>query len=295
MSRNSKSLFLYFILAVFLVGFILVNFYREVIRTAYPSLAHEYILGFSILGVFVIVFYLWRKEWEVEKARYEFVSIATHKFRTPLSGIKWSTEMLANDPSHEERQSILKQLRTAVDRLIEIVDLLVNFAKIDSKLDFAFQAASLREMVEEAMIKFGPKIKGKNIKFSINSDQSLPLIIIDKSKIQFAVDVIIDNAINYTPKDGSVTVNISKQDKSVRMSVKDTGMGMNWSDKRNLFKKFYRSKRAKAADTEGMGLGLYAAKQIIDRHGGKLWADSDGENKGSTFNLELKLGKNYQG
>jgi signal transduction histidine kinase len=107
--------------------------------------------------------------------------------------------------------------------------------------------------------------------------------------------VLIDNAIRYTPAGGFIVVKVTKKDSTLLLSIQDSGIGMTLVDRKNLFKKFYRGTNAKTTDTEGMGLGLYAAKKIVDGHGGRLWAESQGLNKGSIFYLELKHGKNYRG
>jgi signal transduction histidine kinase len=154
--RSLRSFLPYFFLGLFIIGLLAANFFQAQIFAFVPGIHPYIILGISVLAIIVIVILVWKKNQEIEKARYEFVSVATHKFRTPLSGIKWSADQLASELSHEEKEDVIKQLRNAVDRLIQIVDLLVNFAKTDAGLEFAFGAVSFREMIQEAMLKFGP-------------------------------------------------------------------------------------------------------------------------------------------
>jgi signal transduction histidine kinase len=237
---KTKLFLVYALIAVLITIFIAAGYFHEFILTYFPFIPPYTLFIFSVLFSVIIIFYLWYKDQEIEKEKYEFVSIATHKFRTPLSGIKWAIEAMKKEQTHEERQEILDQLNNSTNRLIEIVDLLVDFAKIDTNLDFAYEAASLFEMVN---VRIGIYTKG-------------PALI---------------------------------------LAIEDSGIGMTRTTMSNLFKQFYRGDNARAAHTDGMGLGLYAAKRIIDRHGGKMWADSKGLGQGSTFYLSLKLNKNYTG
>jgi signal transduction histidine kinase len=100
--------------------------------------------------------------------------------------------------------------------------------------------------------------------------------------------MLVDNAIKYTPAAGMVTFDLKRENKYLQLAIHDTGIGISRADRRHLFKKFYRSQNAKLAETEGMGLGLYAAKAIITKHKGHIWCESKGVGKGSTFFVELK-------
>ena len=293
MLNSIKSFLRFILIAVIFIILILVNYLNDQAVSLFPGLSPQAILGFSMACVLLVVFLFWRNEREVEKERYELVSIVTHKFRTPLTGIKWAVNMLSDEVTLEKKDDILKRVHTSVDRLVEIVDLLVNFSKIDSRLEFAYVATSFREIIETSMAKFGPLIKEKNIHFSVDADQNIPLIIIDKQKIQFVVDMIIENALQYTPAGGTVSVAIVSKGGLIELMVQDSGIGMTITEKFHLFKKFWRGSRARLAYTEGMGLGLYTARLIVKGHGGSLRGTSKGKDKGSTFFLTLKSGKNY--
>jgi two-component system sensor histidine kinase CiaH len=286
MKRSSTSLFIIF-LTIALVFLTFANIFRN--SPGLNSFEDMVMLVISIMLIVSIILSVIYREIENNKIQSEFITIVTHKFRTPLTGIRWTIDMLQKDLTLLEKKDLLTEMQKANERLMEIVDLLVGFAKFDKRLEYAFEAVSLGEIVSTSLNKYSAMIRSRNTKFSINSDTGLPLVIIDKAKIQFVVDMLIDNAIKYTPKEGSVTASFELTDKFVTLKIKDNGIGFGFWDGLNIFKHFFRAKNAKLVDTEGLGLGLYTAKKIVNNHKGKLWAESDGFNKGSTFCLQLPI------
>ena len=109
--------------------------------------------------------------------------------------------------------------------------------------------------------------------------------------MQFAVDMLIDNAIKYTPNGGDIKTSFKHDSRSVTLKIADNGIGMSQSDSRSLFKHFFRAENAKLVDSDGLGLGLFTAKKIVEHHKGQLWAESKGINKGSTFYIQLPIKK----
>jgi two-component system, OmpR family, sensor histidine kinase VicK len=197
--------------------------------------------------------------------------------------------MLQKDITLLEKKDLLIEMEKANNRLMEIVDLLVGFAKFDKRLVYAFEALSLGEIVSTAFSKYSAAIKSKNIQISISSDKNLPMIIIDKAKIQFVVDMLIDNATKYTPKDGTISASFEAGNKDITLKIKDSGIGIGFFDRRRVFSHFFRAKSAQLMDANGLGLGLYTAKNIVERHNGKIWVESEGFNKGSTFSVRLPI------
>lgn len=112
---------------------------------------------------------------------------------------------------------------------------------------------------------------------------------VDKRRMLFALQIIVDNAISYTPRTGKVSVTVSTESSSVYVQVIDSGIGIAKEDMSRLFNKFWRSKEAKTTDTEGMGIGLFMAREIIERHDGQIYATSEGLGKGSTFTIRLPI------
>jgi len=285
MKRSHSVLFVVF-LTLALVLLTGINFLKD---TNLALLNSSIILAISGLLIVAIVLLFIYREVENKKTQDQFITIVTHKFRTPLTAIRWTIDMLQKDITLLEKKDLLMEMQKADERLMEIVDLLVGFAKFDRKLEYAFEAVSLSEILSTSLNKYSAMIRSKNIKFSLDSDKELPLVIIDKSKIQFVVDMLVDNALKYTPADGLIKASFAQAEKSITLKINDNGIGFSFFDGKKIFKHFYRSKSARLLDTEGLGLGLYAAKNIVKHHKGKLWAESPGPNLGSTFNLELPI------
>jgi two-component system phosphate regulon sensor histidine kinase PhoR len=284
-----KSSFFLFVIFLFLIlcSLVAINFFQD---TMYLSFfGHTYILIISGFLVALIILSFTYREIENERVQNEFITIVTHKFRTPLTGIRWTIDMLQKDLTLLEKKDLLVEMQKANDRLMEIVDLLVGFAKFDKRLTYAFEAVSLRELIDFSLNKYAVAIRNKGIQISVESDRALPMIIVDKAKVQFVIDMLIDNATKYTSQKGSISVAFETDEKSVTIRVSDTGIGLGFWDKHRLFRHFFRATSAKLMDTNGLGLGLYTAKKIVDHHKGKIWAESEGLGKGSTFCVRLPI------
>jgi signal transduction histidine kinase len=283
--------FFTFLFAAILVGCIIaINYFHAEIFSTLPILSSNSVIPIVSGAIIAIIFYfIWRDEVDKEISRDEFVSVMTHKFRTPLTGVKWAIDALKNNITEQQKQDILAHMENSNQRLMEIVDLMVGFAQFDKHLDYAYEATSLREIVNASLQKYGDQIRTKNVNFQIDSLPSMPLVIVDRRKVQFVVDMLLDNAIKYTPTAGLITVGFSQNKRYLTLSIHDTGIGISWADRGNVFKKYYRSRNAKLEHTEGMGLGLYTAKTIIEKHHGRIWFDSKGVGKGTTFYISLKI------
>jgi signal transduction histidine kinase len=285
--HHLKYLFTFFFAAVVVESIVLISYFHTEILSYLTILPREIILTVSISLIVLIFYFIWRDEVEKEQSREEFVSVMTHKFRTPLTGVKWAIETLRNDITEQQKQDILARMENSNQRLMEIVDLMVGFAQFDKHLDYNYETVDLREITNTSLQKYNDQIRTKNINLKTDLPSSLPVVVADRRKIQFVVDMLIDNAIKYTPANGLMTVGILEDKKHLIFSVHDTGIGISWSDKRNVFKKYYRSRDAKLAHTEGMGLGLYTAKAIVKKHHGRVWLDSKGIGMGTTFYIML--------
>lgn len=284
MKRSNTFLFAIFLIIILVFLFCL-NLFKD--SPALSVLDHSTISIISALLILLIIFSFIFREIQNNKIEDEFITIITHKFKTPLTGIRWTIDMLQKNLTLLEKKDLLLEMQKANERLMEIVDLLVGFANFDKRLDYNHVDTSLHEVVETSFTKYSAMAKSKNIKVAVDSDKDLPLVIVDRVKMQFVVDMLIDNAIKYTPAGGSVTVTLEAKKGEVLMKVKDTGIGMGFFDSRKIFGHFFRSKEAKRMDADGLGLGLYTAKKIVKHHQGKLWGTSKGLHKGSTFYLCL--------
>jgi len=230
---------------------------------------------------------------KLDAAKSEFISIASHQLRTPLTVIKGYISMMLEGNfgalTKLETES-LEKVFTSNERLIQLVENLLNISRIESgRLQFDFHEVDLNEMAESVIEELSGNAKKKGLILQYKAPvQPLPKIKIDDEKIRQVVMNLIDNAIKYT-KQGSVTVKLEQIGKKIKFSVADSGMGIRLEDMINLFKKFSRGTGTSLVHTEGTGLGLYVARMMIEAHKGKIWAESDGEGKGSKFCFELSV------
>ena len=188
-----------------------------------------------------------------------------------------------------EKESLEKVFQSN-ERLIKLVGDLLDISRIESgRMRFNFIETDLGKITTSVINELFIYAKKKNLRLEYRqSAESLPLAKMDEEKIRQVIINLIDNAIKYT-KQGEVIVKVELINKQIRFSVIDSGVGIKQENIINLFKKFFRGKTAFLINTEGMGLGLYVARVIIEQHHGKIWAESKGEDKGSKFCFELPV------
>lgn len=275
-----------------LVAFIIVaaNFFAGRLVAYVPGLPEWIVPLASVLLLLILSVYQWHSSKAVDDVKYHFVYVVTHKFRTPLTSIKWATETLKKDQVVlQTRKDEIQQIDDAADRLVELVDILVGATKVDTEAGYIFKAVALREIVDNILLKYSHRIHQKNIKMEIAPSYGLPLISVDVKRIEFVIQILLENALAYTPAGGGIGISFAQQGNKLIMAMRDTGIGIPKQDQKNLFKAFYRAKAATAADTEGVGMGLFIARKIIERHRGRIWLTSDGENQGTTAYVEFRL------
>ena len=260
-------------------------------------------LSFSIVGYFLIKSVLreieLREELEaaykelerLDKAKSEFVSIASHQLRTPLTAIKGYISILLEGTYGKLPQRAKKPIENVFksnERLIRLVNDLLSISRIESgKLEMKRENFSLEEVIISIIDELKIKAKDKNI-YVKRKKPSIPLpeVKADKNKIRQVILNIIDNAIRYTEK-GGITIKSEIEDLKVKIIISDTGEGMTNEEISYLFESFSRGRAGTKLWTEGAGLGLYIAKKFVETHKGKIWAESEGKEKGSTFYIEL--------
>lgn len=248
------------------------------------------IISIALAIVAILLFFLsQRHQRESERLKQEFIAVVTHKFRTPMTGIRWAINMLRHDVSLQQKDDLIKEIERANERLVEIIDLLTGFSTLENKAQYSYQFISLPNLFETTLPKYSQIIRDKKMHFDIDVNGDVPAVYIDKSRIQFVIDTLLENALKYTPPNGHIGIKLVRQDQTVILSVSDTGVGLSPVEMSRLFNKFWRSDYAKTIDPEGMGLGLYAVKTIVEHHGGRVWAESKGRDQGTTFYVQLKI------
>jgi len=232
------------------------------------------------------------EEKEIDRAKNEFVALASHQLRTPLSIINWYADGLLSGTvggTPEGRKKYLDGIYQANRRMIELVDALLNVSRIDlGTIAIKPEPIQLKSMAMNILGEFEPQVKSKRLIVSVDYDESLPVVNADHKFMRVIIENLVSNAVKYTPSDGKITVRFKKQDPNILISVEDTGFGIPSSQKEKVFTKLFRADNVRAKDTDGTGLGLYIVKSVVEQTGGKVWFEST-ENKGTTFYVTLPL------
>jgi signal transduction histidine kinase len=252
---------------------------------------------FCIFGYLLIrgVFREIRRREELERisrAKTEFISITSHQLRTPLTVIKGYLSMILEGvygEVSEKLKKVLDNIYLANERLIKLVNSFLNISRIElGKIELEFQETDIAELTESVVKEMESSAKEKNLYLKFEKPKELPKIFVDKEKIREVILNLIDNAIKYTQK-GGVEIKLQMVNDRLRILVSDTGEGFTKEEKEKLFESFSRGSAGEKYWVEGAGVGLYIAKRIVELHQGKIWAESEGKGKGSTFFVELPL------
>lgn len=230
---------------------------------------------------------------ELDSAKSEFMSIASHQLRTPLAGIVGYLSMILEGDYGKidtSQQKIVSEVFAASQRLVRLVNTFLNVTRIEAgRFTLAFSEVNFVDLVRGEVMELQPTADKKNVTLVYEEPKDKNITAMVDDKIKDAVLNLIDNAIKYTPE-GTVTVQLKKEDKDTLLfSVKDSGVGISKGEAGNLFQKFVRGSGIAKVQPNGSGLGLYIVKKIVEGHGGKVWAESEGEGKGSTFNIRIPI------
>ena len=223
----------------------------------------------------------------------EFISIAAHQLRTPLSGIKWVLELALERETNQEIKNWLAKINELNERMIEMISDLLNAARIEEgRFGFNFQKnIDLLSLFQKTIESYKIKAEAKGLNFSYSSDDFKNLYLkADSDKLKIAFDNVVENALNYTPKGGLIKIELEKPDGFVIIKISDTGIGIKEEDLPRLFSKFFRGQNAVSFQPSGSGIGLFITKNIIKAHQGEIWAESK-INQGTTFYIKLPVSR----
>jgi len=230
------------------------------------------------------------REFVMERTKREFVSIAAHQLRTPLTGMSWTVEALLSEARgalNTAQKELVHLGLDTVHRMVDLVNDLLDVSRIEEgKFGIKAVRQPVAPIINQILQGMQKQAERKQVVLKVDIPPDLPDLDLDADKIEFAFSNLIDNAIKYTPAGGEVHVRAERKGSDVHVSVSDTGIGIPAVEFERVFTKFFRSRKAQSYHTDGSGLGLYVAKNIVEQHGGKISFTSM-ENKGTTFTISL--------
>jgi len=229
---------------------------------------------------------------QLDKAKDEFVSMASHQLRTPLTSVKGYISMVIDGDAgkvSEQQKLLLDEAFNSSERMVNLINDFLNVSRIQTG-KFILEKASidLSKLVGQEIDSLQSSAASRSIKFIYDQPKNFPLVNVDESKIRQVVMNFLDNSIYYSPDGTSVEVKLSADDKDAILAIKDSGIGVPINERGQLFTKFYRASNARKKRPDGTGVGLYLAKKIITAHDGKIIFESV-LGKGSTFGFRLPL------
>jgi signal transduction histidine kinase len=221
----------------------------------------------------------------------DFITLASHQLRTPLSGMRWLLELLLQartGPLNKKQREYISKIYTSNERMIALVNDLLEVTRLDQGDDKIYmQPTDLVEAIRGLIKEKANQVKQKRLKITFTTEQEpFPSVKSDPNKIKQALGNILSNAISYTPEGGSVNIDLKTTNGDIMCTVMDSGVGIPKDQQKNVFSKFFRGTNVLKFETVGTGLGLYITKAFIEGSGGKIWLESE-ENKGTTIFFTL--------
>ncbi len=234
------------------------------------------------------------REIELLKSKTEFITVAAHQLRTPLTAINWALESLEGSQLQPQQKELADTGFLAAKKMLKTVNDLLDVAKIEEgRFGYQFEEVNVVSYLEDILSQSNDIAKQYNIKLYFQRPKESSIsVYIDQQKMSMVLFNLIDNAIKYNVENGSVTVSVEKVNNEpyVKITIKDTGIGIPANQMDKLFTKFFRADNVVKFSPDGTGMGLYIVKNIVTRHGGKIWVESE-LNRGTTFYFTVPTSK----
>ena len=273
-------------------------------------------IGSQTIGA-ISVFRDITREKEIDKTKSEFVSLASHQLRTPLTTISWYTEMILKGDVGTvipKQKKYLDEIYQGNQRMIELVNTLLDVSRLElGTFKMEPKPTDVVALAGSVLNEQKPKIEKKKLVLIENFSKDIPPFLTDPKLLRMVFQNLLANAVEYTPQGGKIEVVISFDKKNIQIKVSDTGYGIPKNQQGKIFTKFFRADNVREKDTDGTGLGLYIVKSIVENSGGKIWFESPAsavgrmesasgetksaegygvakENPGTTFFVTLPLG-----
>jgi PAS domain S-box-containing protein len=231
-------------------------------------------------------------EKEVDRMKTEFVSLASHQLRTPLTAIKWFLEMMLDGDVGEvsgEQRNFLEKVYESNEKMIELVNSLLNITRIESgRLTVEPIPTKISDLINQVLLKIKALSTQKQMTIKVSEEGSIPLVNLDPKLISNLYENLLENSIKYSPAGSNINISVSVKDKFLISSIQDEGLGIPEAEQKKIFEKFFRASNIVKQNPDGTGLGLYICKAIVESSGGKIWLRST-EGKGTTFFFSLPI------
>ncbi len=228
----------------------------------------------------------------LDEIKDEFISMASHQLRTPLTSVKGYLSMVLEGDVGKispSQKKLLDQAYMSSENMVHLINDFLNVSRIQSgKFVIDKTEVDLSRLVEEEVNRLRPNAAARGMKLVYKKPKKFPVLELDEGKVRQVVMNFADNAIYYSHENSSISINLGVTKDEIVFTVKDTGIGVPESEKNKLFSKFYRAANARVQRPDGTGVGIYLAKKVVDAHGGQIIFESV-EGKGSTFGFRLPL------
>jgi PAS domain S-box-containing protein len=267
-------------------------------KTKFPLaiMATPVVLNGKVIGA-IKIFRDITSERAIDKAKTEFVSLASHQLRTPLSTVNWYAEMLlAGDVGelNEKQKKYLDEVYRSNQRMVELVNALLDVSSLElGTFVIEPEPTDIIKLAQSVVDEQKPQMDAKKMIFSTSFEEGISLMQADPKLLRMVVQNILSNAVKYTPEGGEIELVILSVDKdNVLLKISDSGYGIPKNQQAQIFTKLFRADNVRDKDTDGTGLGLYIVKSVVQNCGGKIWFQSQsGETvHGTTFYVTLPFG-----
>jgi signal transduction histidine kinase len=231
---------------------------------------------------------------KLDEKKSEFISVAAHQLRTPLSAVKWGLAMMHNDEIGKltkDQKDFLEKNINSNNKVIEIVDELLDidlYTNDDKQYDF--HNTDISKIVSDIIESVASLSFKRNIKIDWTPPSEVMRAEIDSKKIAIVLQNLIDNAIKYGDPNSTIEINLKKINSLIRITVRNQGIGIPKEDSSDIFQRFFRAKNAVRKETEGMGIGLFISKNIVEDHYGRIWFEST-KDGATTFHVEIPISR----
>ena len=252
----------------------------------FPSLLIPFIS--SCFGV-TAGFFVWKKVREVDALKYQFINVVTHKFRTPVTRIKWATDALRTANADPQTLEYINAAQAGSAMLLELTQILTDVAGSENaSLSATAASEDLGKIASELVEERGEEARRKGLDLNASLPAGLPRVRLSHDQIKFALRILLDNAFTYTPAGGKILISVQASRGRVECAVHDSGIGIESADIPYVFSRFFRGSRAHLMNVDGLGVALHIARNVIRRNGGDVSVESGGPGKGAGFIMSFQ-------